>query len=69
MRYICIQFLENISKDFRVIEGTRFVSDRQTDSKTTVGKTSVSPGVGGGGGGGGDIIKIWVNLVDYLIIY
>ena len=33
---ICTKFRENISKGFRVIEGTCFVTDRRTDVRTTI---------------------------------
>ena len=38
MLYICTNFRVNIFNGLRVIEWTRFVMDRQTDSQTT-GKT------------------------------
>ena len=42
MFYICSKFPENISKGFRVIEPTRFETDRRADNH---GKNNVSPGM------------------------
>ena len=42
--FICIKFRESILKGFRVIERTRFVTDRQTDNYE---KIYMSPPDGG----------------------
>ena len=46
MLYKCIEFHCNIFDGFRVIERTRFVTDRRTDRRT--GKNNMSPDPSGG---------------------
>ena len=50
MLYICTKFHGNDLNDFRVMERTRFVADRQTDGqRDNYGKRNMSPPEGGCG--------------------
>ena len=54
MVYICTKFHKNILNGFRVMERTRFVTDRQTDTVTelqTDKQTTMDVSLGGGEGG------------------
>ena len=53
---ICMKFREDSFRGFQVIERTRFVTDRQTDRRTSgrPGKNNMSPNPSGG-----DIILTW----------
>ena len=51
---ICIKFREYSLSGFQVIEGTRFVTDRQTDAR---GKNNMSPDPEGGRHNYSDLIK------------
>ena len=60
-QYNCVKFYQNIPNSFRVIERTRFVTDRQTARGETICLPTMT--WGGGGGKGKDINK-YVMTVD-----